>query len=65
MGANGVLLTTDKMDPSVVYNTLKIIVDNKKFLSGVHKLYKKWKPKSAGKGLGAPLHPGAARFYKE
>ncbi|HJP14334.1 MAG TPA: TAXI family TRAP transporter solute-binding subunit [Nitrospinota bacterium] len=65
VGANGVLLTTDKMDPSVVYNTLKIIVDNKKFLSGVHKIYKKWKPKSAGKGLGAPLHPGAARFYKE
>ena len=65
VGANGVLLTTDKMDPSVVYNVLKIIVENKKFLGGVHKVYKKWNPKTAGKGLGAPLHPGAKRFFKE
>lgn len=65
VGANGVLLTTDKMDPNVVYNTLKIIADNQKFLGGVHKIYKEWNPKSASKGLGAALHPGAVRFYKE
>lgn len=65
VGASGVLLTTDKMDPNVVYNVLKIIAENKKFLGGVHKVYKNWNPKTAGKGLGAPLHKGAARFYKE
>jgi len=65
VGANGVLLTTDKMDPGVVYNVLKLVAGNKKFLGGVHKVYKAWDPKTASEGLGAPMHPGAERFYKE
>ena len=65
VGANGVLLTTAQMDAGVVYKTLKLIAENQKFLGGVHKIYKKWTPKAASKDLGAPLHPGAIRFYKE
>lgn len=65
MGLNGVLLTTDKMDANVVYNMLKIASENKKFLTGVHKIYKAWNPMKSGKDIGVPLHPGAKRFYTE
>jgi len=65
MGASGVLLTTDKMDPSVVYNLLKIMNGNLKYLGNVHKIYKSWTPKVAMSNLGVPMHPGAKRFYKE
>ncbi|MBT3432553.1 MAG: TAXI family TRAP transporter solute-binding subunit [Nitrospinaceae bacterium] len=65
MGLNGVLLTTDKMDPNVVYNMLKLTKENKKFLTGVHKIYGSWDAMKAGKGVGVPMHPGAKRFFKE
>ena len=65
MGLNGVLLTTDKMDANVVYDMLKITAANTKFLTGVHKIYGKWNAKTAGKGVGVPMHPGAKRFFKE
>lgn len=65
MGLSGVLLTTTKMSADVVYTILKIAKDEQKFLSGVHSIYKKWDPKKAGMNVGAPLHEGAKRFYKE
>lgn len=65
MGLSGVLLTTDKMDSKVVYNILKIAAANKKTLGAVHKIYKSWTPKFAADIGGLPLHPGAAKFYKE
>ncbi len=65
MGLSGVLLTTDKMDPQVVYTMLKIANDNRKHLGNVHKIYKKWNAKVGRTNLGIPLHAGAKRFYKE
>ena len=65
MGLSGVLLTTTKMSADVVYSILKIAKDEQKFLSGVHKIYKRWNPKKAGMNIGLPLHEGAKRFYQE
>ena len=65
MGLSGVLLTTDKMDPKVVYSILKIANDNRKHLGNVHKIYKSWTPKVGKTNVGIPLHAGAKRFYKE
>lgn len=65
MGLSGVLLTTAKMNPDVVYSILKTAQAEKKFLSNVHKIYQRWDPKKAGMNIGAPLHEGAKRFYKE
>jgi len=65
MGASGVLLTTDAMDPNVVYNMLKIMNGNRKQLGHVHKIYKAWNAKLGMTNLGVELHPGAERFYKE
>lgn len=65
IGTSGILLTTDKMDPDVVYTLLKITHENKKFLSGVHKIFKSLNPKTSWKGMAIPLHEGAKRFYKE
>ncbi len=65
MGLSGVLLTTDKMDPNVVYNILKITNGNRKHLGNVHKIYKRWTAKIGMTNVGIALHPGAKRFYKE
>ncbi len=65
MGLSGVLLTTAKMDADVVYSILKTAMNEQKFLSGVHKIYKRWNPKMAGMHVGVPLHEGAKRFFKE
>ena len=65
MGLSGVLFTTTKMSADVVYSILKIASTEKKFLGGVHKIYKRWDAKKAGKNVGIPLHEGAKRFYKE
>jgi len=65
IGAAICILTTDKMDPQVVYDLLSITHSNKKFLSGVHKSFKKLDSKKSWDGIGIPLHEGAKRYYRE
>jgi TRAP transporter TAXI family solute receptor len=65
MGLSGVLLTTDKMSADTVYSLLKIVAENKKGLSAVHKIFKKWDPKRGAGVKGLAYHPGAVKFYKE
>lgn len=65
MGLSGVLLTTDKMDPDVVYSMLNIMNNNKKHLGNVHKIYKSWNLKRAARNIGVKLHRGAERFFKD
>ncbi|MBT6361150.1 MAG: TAXI family TRAP transporter solute-binding subunit [Rhodospirillaceae bacterium] len=65
MGLSGVLLTTDKMSADTVYSLLKTIKNNKKALSAVHKIFKKWDPKRGAGVKGLPFHKGAVKFYKE
>jgi len=65
IGATYCILTTDKMDPQIVYDLLSIVHSNIKFLSGVHKSFKKLDPKTSWEGTGVPLHEGAKKYYSE
>ncbi|WP_028025433.1 TAXI family TRAP transporter solute-binding subunit [Enterovibrio calviensis] len=48
-----------------VYLLTKTIYENLAFLNGIHKATKAMALEKAIDGLPVPLHPGAARFYKE
>jgi TRAP-type uncharacterized transport system substrate-binding protein len=53
------------MSSDTVYSLLKIVAENKKGLSAVHKIFKKWDPKRGAGVKGLAYHPGAVKFYKE
>ncbi len=48
-----------------VYKITKTIYENLPFLNGIHKATKAMALEKAIAGLPVPLHPGAAKFYKE
>ncbi|WP_104037570.1 TAXI family TRAP transporter solute-binding subunit [Vibrio jasicida] len=48
-----------------VYQLTKAIYENLPFLQGIHKATKAMAIEKASAGLPVPLHPGAARYYKE
>ncbi|HDM8155307.1 TPA: TAXI family TRAP transporter solute-binding subunit [Vibrio harveyi] len=48
-----------------VYQLTKAIYENLPFLQGIHKATKAMAIEKAIAGLPVPLHPGAARYYKE
>ncbi len=48
-----------------VYKITKTIFENLPFLQSIHKATKEMSLKSAIAGLPMPLHPGAARYFKE
>ena len=48
-----------------VYQITKTIYENLPFLNSIHKATKAMNPEKAIDGLTVPLHPGAARYYKE
>ena len=48
-----------------VYLITKTIYENLPFLANIHKATKAMKLEKAISGLPVPLHPGAARYYKE
>ncbi len=48
-----------------VYKITKTIYENLPFLNGIHKATKAMALEKAIVGLPVPLHPGAARYYKE
>ncbi len=48
-----------------VYELTKAIYENLPFLQGIHKATKAMALEKAIAGLPVPLHPGAAKYYKE
>ena len=48
-----------------VYLLTKAIYENLPFLQAIHKATKAMNVQAATAGLPVPLHPGAARYYKE
>jgi hypothetical protein len=48
-----------------VYQITKSMWENLSALQEIHGATNDMKPNLALKGLGAPLHPGAARYYRE
>lgn len=62
------VIASTKMKDDVAYNIVKALIENIEDLRAGHKGLRDFKPeKTAWKEsqMGAPLHPGAARYYKE
>lgn len=53
------------VDEEAVYLVTKTIYENLPFLTNIHKATKSMALEKAIGGLPAPLHPGAAKYYKE
>lgn len=65
MGALGVLLAKEDVDPELIYQFLKITHENIDYLGGVQKIFASWTPEYGAADYGVPLHEGAERFYRE
>ena len=65
VGSNNVVICQKNLPEDLVYKMTKALVDNRARLTEVHKVLKTWTPEYAAKDLGAPLHPGALKYYKE
>lgn len=59
------LAVRDDISDDDVYMITKTIYENLPFLNGIHKATKAMAIEKAIAGLPVPLHPGAARYYKE
>jgi len=65
-GVLATLVTSAKVPDDVVYNLVKATFDNFDEFKKLHPAFANLEPASMVKdGLSAPLHPGAAKFYKE
>ena len=58
-------VTGDKEPADQVYAVVKTIFENLDTLRGLHPAFKILNPKDMLKGLSAPMHPGAVKYYKE
>ncbi|MFQ5895878.1 MAG: TAXI family TRAP transporter solute-binding subunit, partial [Nitrospinota bacterium] len=58
-------VTSNKEPNDVVYNVTKTIFANLDRFRGMHAAFRYLRPKDMLKGLSAPFHPGAVRYYKE
>ncbi|MCM2331342.1 hypothetical protein SAMN05216229_12438 [Geopseudomonas sagittaria] len=66
IGGKAVLSTSAKTDPEVVYQLVKSVFDNLERFQRLHPAFQDLKAEEMIKvGLSAPLHEGAARYYKE
>jgi TRAP transporter TAXI family solute receptor len=59
------LVTRSDLSDDVVYQMTKTLFDNLSALQAAHAAAKAIKLDTAGKNPPVPLHPGAAKFYKE
>jgi len=59
------LVTSDREPDEVVYNVVKTIFENLDRFRTMHPAFRSLQPQEMLKGLSAPLHPGARRYYKE
>jgi len=59
------LAVNDSVSEEHVYLLTKALYENLPFLQAIHKATNAMDVESAMAGLPVPLHPGAARYYKE
>ncbi len=65
-GVGATFVSSDKASDESVYQVVKAVFDNFKTFTGLHPAFKSLKKEEMVKdGLSAPLHAGAARYYKE
>ena len=60
-----VLVTREDISEEIVYNVTKVIWENLATLQEIHGATKDMRIEIAVEGLGAPLHKGAIRYYRE
>lgn len=65
VGLSGVIISRTDVPEKAVYIFVKSIMANKKYLSGVNKLFRDLDPNVSSRKLGIALHPGAVRAFKE
>ena len=59
------VVTSAKASEQMVYDTVKTVFENLDELKGTHAAFRILTPKSMLKGLTAPFHKGADKYYKE
>ena len=59
------IVSRENVNPEVVYQTVKAIFEKQKELAAGYKLWGTFSINTALKGMGIPIHPGAARYFKE
>lgn len=65
-GVGATFVTSDKVSDEAVYTVVKSVMENIEDFKKLHPAFANLDPKSmATAGLSAPLHPGAAKYYKE
>lgn len=60
-----VLIVRADLPEDLAYQITRIICENKAKYEKVHAMFKTFEPKLAARSTQVPLHPGAARYYKE
>jgi len=60
-----VLVTRADISEEVVYQITRVIWENLATLQEIHRATRDMRPEIAVRGLGAPLHAGALRYYRE
>ncbi len=65
-GVGATFVTSAKIPDAVVYAIVKAVFDNMRRFRRMHPAFRNLDPKTMIKdNLSAPLHPGAAKYYKE
>ena len=59
------VVTSANASEEMVYDTVKTVFDNLDELKGTHAAFRVLTPESMLKGLAAPIHDGAMKYYKE
>lgn len=60
-----ILVTSSDVSDEMVYNVTKAMYENLDYLYTVHKSFESVTKETIANVTGAPLHPGAEKFYKE
>ncbi|WP_417250373.1 TAXI family TRAP transporter solute-binding subunit [Celeribacter sp.] len=65
-GVGATFVTSDAVSEEAVYAVVSSVFENFEDFTGLHPAFANLKPEEmATAGLSAPLHPGAAKYYKE
>ena len=65
VGVKSALIVTEAVDAQVVYDTLKVIYNDREAMKQAHAAFSKVDYDNPLAGLyGAPLHPGAVKFFR-
>ncbi len=64
-GVKAVLVTSSKVSEKAVYTVVKAVLENFDAFKKLHPAYANITKESLLKGLAAPLHDGAKKYYKE